>query len=113
MENASILKINEKFIEADSIKSYKWNEYLPTSGSNLNVPGTITINIKRQDEFYHPRKCFLLVEGDSLQKTDRSHYKDNEQIALSNNGIMHLFSNLKYEIAGQVIQNINEPGIAV
>ena len=25
---------------------------------------------------------------------------------------MHLFSNLKYEIAGQVIENINEPGIA-
>ena len=25
---------------------------------------------------------------------------------------MHLFSNIKYEIAGQVIENINEPGIA-
>ena len=48
MENASILKIDEKFIEADTIKSYEWNEYLPTSGSNLNVPGTITTNIKSQ-----------------------------------------------------------------
>ena len=45
MENASILEIGEKFTEADAIKSYEWNEYLPTSGSNLNVPGTITIHI--------------------------------------------------------------------
>ena len=63
MEDASILKIDEKFIEADAIKKYEWNEYLPTSGSNLNIPGTITINIESQDEFYHPRKCCLLIEG--------------------------------------------------
>ena len=112
MENASILNIDEKFIEADAIKSYEWNEYLPTSGSNLNIPGTITINIESQDEFYHPRKCCLLVEGDLLKKTDGARFGDGDQIALSNNGIMHLFSNLKYEIAGQVIENINEPGIA-
>ena len=68
MENASILEIQEKFTEADAIKSYQWNEYLPTSGSNLNVPGTITINIESQDEFYHPRKCMLLVEGDLLKE---------------------------------------------
>ena len=49
MENTSIdesiFQIDEKFIETDAIKSYEWNEYLPTSGSDLNVPGTITINI--------------------------------------------------------------------
>ena len=60
MENASILEIGEKFTEADAIKSYEWNEYLPTSGSNLNVPGTITIHIESQDEFYHQENvCFL------------------------------------------------------
>ena len=112
MENASILEIQEKFTEADAIKSYQWNEYLPTSGSNLNVPGTITINIESQDEFYHPRKCMLLVEGDLLKKADGSRFGANDQIALTNNGIMHLFSNFKYEIAGQEIENINEPGIA-
>ena len=68
MEDASILDIQEKFIEADAIKSYEYNEYLPTSGSNLNVPGTITIHIECQDEFYHPRKSYLLVEGDLLKK---------------------------------------------
>ena len=110
MVNASILQIDEKFVEADAIKSYQWNEYLPTSGSDLNVPGTITINIESQDEFYHPRKCCLLVEGDLVKQTDGSRF-NNENITLASNGIMHLFSNFKYEIAGQVIENIYEPGI--
>lgn len=107
----SILDIQEKFIEADAIKSYEYNEYLPTSGSNLNIPGTITIHIESQDEFYHPRKSYLLVEGD-LVKADGSRYATTDQIALSNNGVMHLFSNAKYEIAGQEIESVNNPGIA-
>ena len=47
----SILDIDQQFQEVDSIKSYEYNEYLPTSGSNLNIPGTITIPIESQDEF--------------------------------------------------------------
>ena len=108
----SILDIQEKFIEADAIKSYEYNEYLPTSGSNLNIPGTITIHIESQDEFYHPRKSYLLVEGDLVKAADGSRYEAADLIALSNNGIMHLFSNVKYEIGGQEIESVNNPGIA-
>ena len=107
----SILDIQDKFIEGDAIKSYEYNEYLPTSGSNLNIPGTITIHIESQDEFYHPRKSYILVEGDLL-KDDGSRYAAADTIALSNNGIMHLFSNVKYEIGGQEIESVNNPGIA-
>ena len=109
----SILNIQEKFIEADAIKSYEYNEYLPTSGSNLNTPGTISIHIESQDEFYHPRRSYLLVEGDLVKAANSQRYgADNNDIALSNNGIMHLFSNVKYEIAGQEIESVNNPGIA-
>ena len=110
MEDASILDIQEKFIEADAIKSYEYNEYLPTSGSNLNIPGTITIHIESQDEFYHPRKSYLLVEGDLLKKAGGRF--DKEAITLSNNGIMHWFSNVKYELGGQEIESVNHPGVA-
>ena len=116
MENTSIdesiFQIDEKLNETDAIKSYEWNEYHPTSWSNLNNSGTITINIESQDEFYHPRKCCLLIEGDLLKKADETRFTNDDHIALTNNGIMHLFSNFKYEIAGQEIENINEPGIA-
>ena len=108
----SILKLEEKFIEDDSIKSYEYNEYLPTSGSSLNNTGTITIHIESQDEFYHPRRSYLLVEGSLVKKEDDALYEAGDTIALTNNGIMHLFSNVKYEIAGQEIESINEPGIA-
>ena len=112
MEDATILDIQEKFIEVDAIKSYEYNEYLPTSGSNLNIPGTITIHIESQDEFYHPRKSYLLVEGDLLKKAgDNARYTNNDQVALSNNGVMHLFSNVKYEIGGQEIESVNNPGV--
>ena len=107
----SILDIDEHFQEADSIKSYEYNEYLPTSGSNLNIPGTITIPIESQDDFFHPRKSFLLVEGE-LVKSDGKRYATTDDLALCNNGIMHLFSNAKYEIAGQEIESVNNPGIA-
>ena len=107
----TILNIDEKFEEADSIKSYEYSAYLPTSGSNLNTPGTITIHIESQDEFYHPRKSYLLFEGELL-KQDGGRYTVGSDVALCNNGIMHLFSNVKYEIGGQEIESVNNPGIA-
>ena len=38
-------------------------------------------------------------------------YAANAAVALANNGVMHLFSNVKYELAGQEIENVNDPGI--
>ena len=108
----SILEIQEKIVETDAIKSYEYNEYLPTSGSNLNIPGTITIHIECQDEFYHPRRSCLLVEGDVTKDNGERYAAGADNIALSNNGIMHLFSNVKYEIAGREIESVNNPGIA-
>ena len=106
----TILNIDDRFEEADSIKSYEYSAYLPTSGSNLNTPGTITIHIESQDEFYHPRKSYLLVEGELLKQDGR--YTVGSDVALCNNGVMHLFSNVKYEIGGQEIESVNNPGIA-
>ena len=48
----SIFELEEELIEADSIKSYEYNEYLPTSGSSLNTPGTITVHIESNMLFY-------------------------------------------------------------
>ena len=108
----SILNVEGNFVEADSIKSYDYSEYLPTSGSNLNSAGTITIHIESQDEFYHPRRSYLLVEGELVKAANGVRYTANSDIALCNNGIMHLFSNARYEIAGQEIESVNNPGIA-
>ena len=108
----SILDVGGKFVEADSIKSYEYVENLPTSGSNLNTAGTITIHIESQDEFYHPRRSYLLVEGELIKAANSARYTAAADIALCNNGVMHLFSNARYELGGQEIENVNNPGIA-
>ena len=107
----SILNFQEKYTESDKIKSYEYNEYQPTSGSNLNIPGNITIHIENQDEFFHPRRSYLPVEGNLLKDAVGGVY-DANAVALANNGVMHLFSNVKYELAGQEIESVNNPGIA-
>ena len=76
------------------------------------MPGIITIHIECQDEFYHPRRSCLLVEGDLIKDNGERYTAGADNIALSNNGIMHLFSNVKYEIAGREIESVNNPGIA-
>ena len=98
-----ILNFQEKYIESDAIKSYEYNEYHPTSRSNLNIPENINIHIKNQDKFYHPRQSYLLVEGNLLEE-DGMRYAAANIIALTSNGVMHLFSNVKYELAGQEIE---------
>ena len=108
----SILQIQEKYEEDDSIKSYEYNEYYPSSGSNLNMAGQITITIENLDEFYHPRRSWLLVEGDLLKAADGTRYGDDDLITLTNNAIMYLFTNIKYELSGQEIESLNHPGFA-
>ena len=112
MMDDSILNFQEKYTDSDAIKSYEYNEYQPTSGSNLNIPGNITIHIENQDEFYHPRRSYLLVEGNLLKAGAAGVYAAVDAVALASNGVMHLFSNVKYELAGQEIESVNNPGIA-
>ena len=108
----SILQIQEKYQVDDSIKSYEYNEYHPTSGSNLNMAGQITIRIDNEDEFYHPRRSWLLVEGDLVKAADDSPYTADDLVTLTNNGIMYLFSNVKYVLGDQEIESLNHPGFA-
>ena len=55
---------------------------------------------------------FILVEGNLLKDGAGGVYDANASVALANYGVMHLFSNVKYELAGQEIDSVNNPGIA-
>ena len=108
----SILNIQEKYHVDDSIKSYEYNEYHPTSGSDLNMTGEITFRINNEDEFYHPRRSYLLIEGDILKAANDNRYADADMISLTNNGILYLFSNIKYILGDQEIESLYHPGVA-
>ena len=105
-----ILQITEPILSDDSIDRYEHIEYNPVVGANLNS-GDIRINIETQDIFTHPCESFLLIEGELL-KNDDTRYADVDAISLINNGMMYLFKNIKYQLSGQEIESILNPGQA-
>ena len=108
----SILRITDPILKDDSIDKYEEIEYEPVAGTNLNSSGQdIRLTIETQDIFTHPCESYLIVEG-RLLKGDNNSYGNNDLITLTNNGIMHLFKRIRYDLSGQEIENIMNVGQA-
>ena len=104
------LNLGENFIKDESIESYEYHEDTPTPGSsNLNQNNEIVIKINHQDLFLDISESYLHFEGRLLKK-DNTSYVDADQVSLINNALMYLFSNVKYKVSGQEIENLNYPG---
>ena len=97
-----ILNIAEHLSKDETIESYERHRYGPITGTDLNSSGEIRINIETQDLFTHPSESFLVFEG-QLTKTDGTVYADAD-VGLTNNVMMHLFSNIKYQLSDQEIE---------
>ena len=109
---SSILRITDPILKDDSIDKYEEIAYEPIAGTNLNAPGQdIRLTIETQDIFTHPSESYLIVEG-RLLKNDNNSYGNNDLITLTNNGIMHLFKRIRYDLSGQEIENIMNVGQA-
>ena len=109
---SSILRITDPILSDDSIDKYKDIEYEPVAGTNLNSSGAdIRLTIETQDIFTHPSESFLIIEG-RLIKGDDTPYAVADLITLTNNGIMHLFKRIRYDLSGQEIENIMNVGQA-
>ena len=107
----NMLNINETPIVDESIQEYEYHEYEPVTGTNLNNSGEIRINIETQDLFTHPSQSYLIFEG-QLTKSDGNAYANLDHATLTHNGVMHLFSNIKYQLSGQEIESLFHPGQA-
>ena len=109
---SSILRITDPILKDDSIDKYEEFAYEPVTGTNLNSPGQdIRINIETQDIFTHPSESYVIIEG-RLLKADGTGYARDNRVTLANNGIMHLFKRIRYELSGQDIENITNVGQA-
>ena len=107
-----ILRITDPILSDDSIDKYEDVEYEPVAGTNLNSSGAdIRLTFETQDIFAHPSESFLIIEGE-LKKNDNNRYADDDPISLTNNGIMHLFKRIRYDLSGQEIENIMNVGQA-
>ena len=114
----SILRITDSVLKDDSIDKYEEIAYEPIVGTNLNSPGQdIRLIIETQDIFTHPSESYLIVEGYLVKKEFNppavaEYDRDSALITLTNNGIMHLFKRIRYDLSGQEIENIMNVGQA-
>ena len=108
---SSILRITEPILNDDSIDKYEYFEYYAVTGTNPNNIGDIRINIESQDIFTHPSESFLLIEG-RLTKVDGTDYANADNISLTNNSMMYLFRDIRYELSGHEIEKVNYVGYA-
>ena len=88
---SDILRFTDTPLTDEGIERYEWHEYEPVARTNLNTAGEIRINIELQDLFSHPAESYLLFEG-KLTKADNTAYANADPIAITNNGLLHLFS---------------------
>ena len=107
---ADILQITEDIPVDDSIYDYEYKEYNPITGTDLNR-GSIVLTIESQDIYTHPAESFLVIEGD-LVKNNNNVYEDADNITLINNGMMYLFSDVRYHLASHEIEVLQNPGHA-
>ena len=109
---SSILRITDSILNDDSIDKYEYFEYLPITGTRLDNIGDIRINIESQDIFTHPSESFLLIEGQLTKAADGTAYANADNISLTNNAMMYLFRDIRYELSGHEIEKVNYVGYA-
>ena len=113
---ADILQITEDIPVDDSIYEYEYKEYNAIAGTDYNR-GSIVITIEAQDIYTHPAESFLMIDGNLRKRAraingDVQYYDDNDTITLINNGIMYLFSDIRYHLASHEIEVLQNPGYA-
>ena len=113
---ADILQITEDIPVDDSIYEYEYKEYNPIAGTDFNR-GSIVITIESQDIYTHPAESFLVIEGKLIKKARDNnggfqYYADDAVVSLVNNGMMYLFSDIRFHIASHEIEVLQNPGHA-
>ena len=113
---ADILQITEDIPVDDSIYEYEYKEYNPIVGTDLNR-GSIVLTIESQDIYTHPAESFLVIEGQLAAPVAPPvggvvPYADADVVTLINNGMMYLFSDVRYHLASHEIEVLQNPGHA-
>ena len=114
---ADILQITEDIPVDDSISDYEYKEYNPIVGTDLNR-GSIVLTIESQDIYTHPAESFLVIEGrlvkNALDNAGNIQTYDAaaDTVTLINNGMMYLFSDVRYHLASHEIEVLQNPGHA-
>ncbi len=105
------LNILEPLIQNNSIESKQFSKYRPPNHVDINNRGsTILIEINANDVYLNISESFLVIEGQLVRNDNGNAYALNDEIALTNNAMMFLFSDIRYSMGGKEIERISNPG---
>jgi hypothetical protein len=111
--NAEMLNVQEPFEIDESIKSEQFVEYTPQTQANNNKSGqSINIVINDQDIYTLPSKSYIMFQGQIRRNNNDAAYAAADEIALINNAMMYLFSEIKYDVNGITLEKLSSPGHA-
>jgi len=106
-----ILTIREGYINDDSVESYRYIEKDTDQGTgSLNNQTELTITYQNQDAWLFPHGSYLRIEG-NFKTAANADVANNSAVAFINNGIMYLFSNVKYFLGTQQIEYFENAGV--
>src|SRR5277367_1323506 len=109
--HGEMLDINEPHLFDESISAMNFYEYTPQTQANNNTPGhQISITINNQDIYTLPSESYISIKGQIRQANNNTAYAADNEIALINNAMMHLFTGIKYELGATTIETICWPG---
>jgi hypothetical protein len=105
------LDLLESPVVDNSIESLQYRKYTPQSQADLDSVGSpIQIDIQSSDVYINPSKSYLLIKGKLVRNDNDNPFAENDEIALVNNAMMYLFSEIRYEINGDKVERIAHPG---
>ena len=70
----------------------------------------IQIDINASDAYINPSESYLIIKGELMRANNNTPYNADREVALVNNAMMYLFSEIKYTIGGKIMEQISNPG---
>lgn len=105
--NSEILNVTERALFDSSITNAEKHTHQPYANTTYKNSDEIRIPIENEDVYTLPWDSILYVEG-KLLKTDNT---PSASAKFVNNGIAHLFDEIRYEIGGKSVDRVRNPGI--
>ena len=105
------LDINEPYIYDESIQSLQYFEFTPQTFANCNTVGhPIKIHINAQDVYTLPSKSYINIKGQLRRDDNNNPYAAADEVALINNAMMYLFTEVKYDLDNTNIEKLSSLG---
>lgn len=105
------LVLNSKVVEDNSIESRTYQSVAPVSSTALKAnTGDIKFHINQQDQYTGIYDSYLRTDIHAKRAGDVQFLKA-DAVAFTHNFFFHLFSTMRFEINGQTIQRLEDPGI--